>query len=61
MDVIGFGQKAHFWNWETSYINVLYMISHELDGVILKFFKMTRGRKKSSTNNVNSSSKFLNF
>ena len=43
LDVIGFGQKAHFWNRETSYIKVLYMISHELDGVVLKFFKMTRG------------------
>ena len=41
LDVIGFGQKAHFWNRETSYIKVLYMISHELDGVVLKFFKMT--------------------
>ena len=43
LDVIGFGQKAHFWNRETSYIKVLYMISHELDGVVLKFFKMNRG------------------
>ena len=43
LDVIGFGQKAHFWNRETSYIKVLYMISHELDGVVRKFFKMTRG------------------
>ena len=42
LDVIGFGQKAHFWNRETSYIKVLYMISHELDDVHLKFFKMTR-------------------
>ena len=42
LDVIGFGQKAHFWNRETSYINVLYMIFLELDGVVLKFFKMTR-------------------
>ena len=41
LDLIGFGQKAHFWNRETSYIKVLYMISHELDGVVLKFFKMT--------------------
>ena len=43
LDVIGFGQKAHFWNRETSYIKVLYMISHELDDVLLKFLKMTRG------------------
>ena len=42
LDVIGFGQKAHFWNWETSYIKVLYMIFHELDDVHLRFFKMTR-------------------
>ena len=43
LDVIGFGQKAHFWNRETSYIKVLYMISHELDDILLKLFKMTRG------------------
>ena len=42
LDVIGFGQKAHFWNRETSYIKVLYMIFHELDDVHLRFFKMTR-------------------
>ena len=42
LDVIGFGQKAHFWNRDTSCIKVLYMISHELDDVLLKFFKMTR-------------------
>ena len=42
LDVIGFGKKAHFWNWETSYIKVLYMIFHELDDVHLRFFKMTR-------------------
>ena len=42
LDVIGFGQKAHFWNRETSYIKVLYIISHELDGFVLKFVKMTR-------------------
>ena len=24
LDVIGFQQKLHFWNWETSYINALY-------------------------------------
>ena len=44
LDVIGFGQKAHFWNRDTSCIKVLYMISHELDDVLLKFFKMTRDR-----------------
>ena len=44
LDVIGFGQKAHFWNQDTSCIKVLYMISHELDDVLLKFFKMTRDR-----------------
>ena len=43
LDVIGFGQKAHIWNRETSYIKVLYVISHELDNVHLKFFKRTRG------------------
>ena len=42
LDVIGFGQKAHFCNRETSYIKVLYVISHELDDVHLGFFKMTR-------------------
>ena len=42
LDVIGFGQKAHFWNRETSYIKVLYMISHELDDILLRLFKMTR-------------------
>ena len=42
LDVIGFGQKAHFFNRETSYIKVLYVISHELDDVHLKFYKMTR-------------------
>ena len=26
LDVIGFGQKAHFWNRETSYIDALYCI-----------------------------------
>ena len=42
LDVIGFRQKAHFCNRETSYIKVLYVISHELDDVHLGFFKMTR-------------------
>ena len=42
LDVIGFGQKAHFWNRETSYIKVLRVISHELDDVPLKVTQMTR-------------------
>ena len=42
LDVIGFGQKAHFWNRETSYIKVLGVISHELDDVPLKVTQMTR-------------------
>ena len=42
LDVIGFGPNAHFWNRETSYIKVLYVISHELDDVHLGFFKITR-------------------
>ena len=27
LDVIGFGQKPHFWNRETSYSNTLYLVS----------------------------------
>ena len=50
LDVIGFGQKAHFCNRETSYIKVLYVISHELDDVHLGFFKMTRGYLSLSMN-----------
>ena len=42
LDVIGFRQKAHFWNRETSYIKGLGVIFHELDDVHLRFFKMTR-------------------
>ena len=41
---MGFGQKAPFWNRYTSCIKVLYIIFHELDDVLLKFFKMTRDR-----------------
>ena len=26
LDVIGFGQKPHFWNRETSCINALYLV-----------------------------------
>ena len=26
LDVIGFGRKLHFGNWETSHINALYLI-----------------------------------
>ena len=44
LDIIGFGQKEHFCNRETSCIKVLYVISHELDDVHLGFFKMTRAK-----------------
>ena len=61
LDVIGFGQKAHFWNRETSYIKVLYMISHELDGVVLKFFKITRGRHGARRAHIHAASLFPPF
>ena len=27
LDVIGFGQKPHFWNWDTSYIHTMNLVS----------------------------------
>ena len=42
LDVIGFGQKPHFWNQETSYINALYLISHGENDQTLKIVKTSR-------------------
>ena len=42
LDVIGFAQKPHFWKRETSIINALYLVSHELEGQYLKRLQMNR-------------------
>ena len=43
LDVIGFAQKPYFCDQGTSYINTLYLFSHELFDLYLKLIKMTRG------------------
>ena len=40
LDVIGFQQKPHFFYQETSYIDALYLVSHELKCQYLKSLQM---------------------
>ena len=42
LDVIGFGQKPHFWNQGTSCSNTLYLIFQEEQGPYLRRVKMNR-------------------
>ena len=42
LDVIGFGQKPHFWNQETSCSNTPYLVFQEEQGLYLRRVKMTR-------------------
>ena len=43
LDVIGLGQKPHFWNQETSCSNTPYLVLQEEQGPYLRRVKMTRG------------------
>ena len=36
LDVIGFGQKPHFWKQESSYINALYLVFQGVNHQSLK-------------------------
>ena len=60
LDVIGFGQKAHFWNRETSYIKVLGVLFHELDDVPLKVTQLNRALSP-SRNNITPEAHFWSF
>ena len=42
LDVIGFGQKPHFWNRETSYSNTLYLVSEGENIALLPIVKNYR-------------------
>ena len=45
LDVIGFGQKPHFWNRETSYSNTLYLVSKGENVALLLIVKNYRDRE----------------